>query len=73
MKIDFPPIPQSQDVQREAIDILIERMGLTKAIIFLGEQFWQPNDYLKTKSQFVSDQTLDELYQDILDWKQAKE
>ena len=71
MKIDFPQLPQSTEIQREAIEILINRMGITKAVIFLGDRFWQPTDYLKTKEQLFGDKTVDELYQDITEWRQT--
>jgi hypothetical protein len=67
----FPPLPNSIAIRHEAINILMDTLGVAKATIFLGEILWQPTDYLKTKEELFVGETVDSLYQKILDWRET--
>jgi hypothetical protein len=69
LPLPTPALPSSQIVRREAIDVLIERLGIAKATMFLGETLWQPTDYLQIKQQLFADETVDSLYAKILLWR----
>ena len=65
----LPPLPNPTDVRTDAIAALIDRLGIAKASIFLGEIFWQPTDYLKIKEELFATETVETLYNKILDWR----
>jgi hypothetical protein len=67
--IPTPALPSSQLVRREAIDVLVNQLGVAKATMFLGETLWQPTDYLQIKQQLFADETVDSLYAKILSWR----
>lgn len=72
MKLEFPSLPQSTEVQQEAIEILIKQMGIAKATIFLSEIFWKPTDYLKIKDQLFAGETVASIYEKVLLWREHK-
>lgn len=69
----LPSLPNSTTIRQEAINILIDTLGIAKATIFLGEILWQPTDYLKIKQELFAKETVDSLYQNILDWRDGNE
>jgi hypothetical protein len=69
MKIEFPRLPRPADLHREAVEILIQQMGVTKAAIFLSDTFWQETDYLSLKDSLFADETVDSLYEKIVRWR----
>ncbi|MBW4690272.1 MAG: hypothetical protein KME27_00735 [Lyngbya sp. HA4199-MV5] len=68
-----PALPTSQDVHREAISVLIEQLGITKAAIFLGETRWQPTDYLQLKQQLFAGETVSSLYEKVIHWREQQQ
>jgi hypothetical protein len=70
MKIEFPSLPRNTEIQREAIEILIERMGVAKAAIFMGDTFWQPTDYLEIKDRLFADETVASIYEKVILWRE---
>lgn len=52
-------------VKSEAVQTIIERMGITKAAIFLRETMSQPNDYLALKEKIFAKTTATEIYATI--------
>lgn len=67
----LPNLPNHNDIRQEAIAILVERMGMAKTAIFLGETFWQSTDYLTIKDELFAHETVDSLYDKILQWRQT--
>ena len=41
-------LPMGGQVKTEAVQTIIERMGITKAAVFLRETMSQPMDYVQT-------------------------
>jgi hypothetical protein len=58
-------IPKSEDVRSEAIETIIERLGITKAAFFIRETMPQKVDYLKVKEKLFGTKTASELYGEI--------
>jgi hypothetical protein len=70
MKLQFPTLPQSTEVQQEAIEILIKQMGIGKATIFFSEMFWKRTDYLEIKDRLFAGETVASLYEKVLLWRE---
>ena len=62
-------IPKSEEVRSEAIETLIERLGITKAAFFIREAMSQKVDYLKIKEGLLGGKTASELYSKIKKFK----
>jgi hypothetical protein len=60
-------VPSSEGVRNEAVRMLIKRMGITKAAIFIRETMAQKTDYLETKRELFRDKSAAELYKEIKD------
>jgi hypothetical protein len=73
MKINFPSLPQTNDLHREALEVLIQHMGLAKAAIFMSDTLWKPTDYLKIKDRLFADETVDSLYEKVIVWRERME
>ncbi len=58
-------IPQSENLRYEAIRLLVNGLGLTKAAFFLRETGSSKEDYLDLKEQLFGDKTATELYEEI--------
>ncbi len=58
-------VPSSEGVRNEAVRMLIKRMGITKAAIFIRENMAQKTDYLQTKSEIFRDKSAAEVYEEI--------
>ena len=62
-------IPTTNQVRIEVITLLVDNLGLTKAAIFIREQFSQKTDYLLTKQKIFNDKSVDEINVDMEKWK----
>jgi len=58
-------VPKSDEIRSEAIETIIERLGITKAAFFIRETMSQKMDYLKLKEQLFGRKTSSELYSEI--------
>ena len=58
-------VPKSDEVRSEAIETIIERMGIAKAAFFVRETMSQKLDYLKLKEELFAGKTSSELYNEI--------
>ncbi len=58
-------VPSSEEVRSEAVQMLIKRMGFTKAAIFIRENMAQKTDYLKVKEELFAGKSVAELYKEI--------
>ena len=66
----LPTLPNEQEIQREAIEALIEKLGFAKTAIFLGNLLWQSTDYIQQmKDQLFASETVESLYGKILEWR----
>jgi hypothetical protein len=55
-------LPMGGQVKTEAVQTLIERMGITKAAVFLRETMSQPTDYLVLKEKMFAKTSAAEIY-----------
>jgi hypothetical protein len=55
-------LPVGGQVKNEAVQAIIERMGITKAAIFLRENMSQPIDYLEIKEKLFAKAPAAEIY-----------
>jgi hypothetical protein len=67
--LPLPSLPNDQEMQREAIETLVDNLGIAKAAIFLGNFLWQPTDSVRLKDQLFAGETVDSLYEKILEWR----
>ena len=58
-------VPSSEEIRSEAVQMLIKRMGITKAAIFIRENIAQKTDYLKLKEELFAGKSAAELYKEI--------
>jgi hypothetical protein len=58
-------VPKSDEVRCEAIEALVERLGIGKAAFFIRETMSQPVDYLKVKDQLFGDMTVADICSEI--------
>jgi hypothetical protein len=58
-------LPKNDSVKTEAVQTVIDRMGITKAAIFLRETMSQPTDYLALKQNMFGKTPASELYSAI--------
>lgn len=58
-------VPSIEEVRSEAVQMLIKRMGITKAAIFIRENMAQKMDYLKVKDELIAGKSTDKLYEEI--------
>jgi hypothetical protein len=70
MKINLPSLPRSRDLHQEALNILIDNMGIVKAAIFVSDTFWQPINYLETKDQLFANETVESIYEKVIVWRE---
>lgn len=73
MNINLPSLPRSRDLHQEALNILIENMGIAKAAIFVSDTFWQPVNYLETKDQLFANETVESIYEKVIAWREQLE
>lgn len=55
-------LPIGSQVKNEAVQTIIERMGITKAALFLRENMSQPVDYLALKDKMFAKTSATELF-----------
>ncbi len=58
-------IPRSEETRSEAVQTLIEHLGITKAALFLRDSLRQGVDYLQIKDELFGDKTAADLYDEI--------
>ena len=58
-------LPMGDQVKTEAVQTIIERMGITKAAIFLRETMSQPSDYLGLKFTLFANTSAADIYTSI--------
>jgi len=59
-------IPRNEEIKVEAINLMIEKMGIAKTASFIKEMFKQEDDYLKIKERIFNDKKVLEISNDIL-------
>lgn len=55
-------LPIGRQVKTEAVQTIIERMGITKAAIFLRETMSQPTDYIGLKDKLFANTSAADVY-----------
>lgn len=55
-------LPTGGQVKTEAVQTIIERMGITKAAVFLRETMAQPVDYLELKEKMFATTSATEIF-----------
>lgn len=55
-------LPMGGQVKTEAVQTIIERMGITKAAVFLRETMSQPLDYLALKEKMFAKTSAAEIF-----------
>jgi hypothetical protein len=58
-------VPKSDEVRCEAIQALVERLGIGKAAFFIRETMSQPVDYLDVKEQLFGNMTVADVCSEI--------
>ena len=58
-------LPTGSQVKTEAVQTIIERMGITKAALFLRENMSQPVDYLTHKDKMFAENSAAEIFSAI--------
>lgn len=58
-------IPKSNEIRAQAIQILIDRLGISKAAFFIRENLSQKEDYLKIKEDLFGKKTATEIFGEI--------
>jgi len=58
-------VPSIEEVRSEAVQMLIKRMGITKAAIFIRENMTQKMDYLEAKDELFAGKSAAKLYEEI--------
>lgn len=58
-------IPKSCEIRAEAIQLLVESLGITKAAFFIGENLSQKEDYLMIKEELFGDKTAAEIFGEV--------
>ena len=58
-------IPKSDEIRSEAIETILERLGIAKAAFFIRETMSQKVDYLKLKDRLFAGKISSELYDEI--------
>lgn len=55
-------LPMGSQVKTEAVQTIIERMGITKAAVFLRETMSHPTDYLALKEKLFAKTSAADVY-----------
>jgi hypothetical protein len=69
MIVQFPSLPSQSSLNHEAIQTLIEHMGIAKAVMFLSDKLSQPTDYLQIKDRIFGGETTESVYQKVIEWR----
>ncbi|MDM8558505.1 hypothetical protein [Candidatus Parabeggiatoa sp. HSG14] len=70
-------VPRSDSIKHEAIQILINNLGLTKVSFFIRDNLSTQSDYLDMKEKLFGDKTAAEIYKEMkkstTNWKNHNE
>ena len=58
-------VPKTDDIRKQAIKVIVERMGIAGAAFFLRETMAQEVNYLELKSQLFGNMTVADIYREI--------
>lgn len=58
-------VPKTDDIRRQGIKVIVERMGIAGAAFFLRETMAQEVNYLELKSQLFGNMTVADIYREI--------
>ncbi|MCA2722288.1 MAG: hypothetical protein IM333_15705 [Microcystis sp. M048S1] len=58
-------IPEIDEIRKEGVKALVERLGIDKAAFFLRETASQPLNYLEIKDQLFGEMTATDIYAQI--------
>jgi hypothetical protein len=58
-------IPEIDEIRKEGVKALVERLGIAKAAFFLRETSSQPLNYLEIKDQLFGEMTAKDIYDQI--------
>jgi hypothetical protein len=58
-------VPKTDEIRKQGIKVIVERMGLAGAAFFLRETMAQSVDYLELKNQLFGNMTVADIYQEI--------
>ncbi|MFM7792422.1 MAG: hypothetical protein ACKO8H_10910 [Microcystis panniformis] len=58
-------IPEIEQIRKEGVKALVERLGIAKAAFFLRETSSQPLNYLEIKDQLFGEMTATDIYDQI--------
>ena len=58
-------IPEIEEIRKEGVKALVERLGIAKAAFFLRETSSQPLNYLEIKDQLFGEMTATDIYAQI--------
>jgi len=58
-------LPKGREINTEAIQVLLNRLGITKTALFIRENLFQKEDYLKLKEDLFGEKTAAEIFDEI--------
>lgn len=58
-------LPLAQDLLSEAIQVLIEHLGITKTAFFIRQNLSSQTDYLVLKQELLGDKKAENIFEDI--------
>ncbi|MFB8788759.1 MAG: hypothetical protein U7123_07880 [Potamolinea sp.] len=58
-------VPKTDDIRKQGIQVIVERMGIAGAAFFLRETMAQEVNYLDLKSQLFGNMTVADIYREI--------
>lgn len=58
-------VPRVDEIRTEAVQIIISRLGITKAAFFMRESMSQRVDYLEIKEDIFGKKTAKEIYSEL--------
>jgi len=62
-------VPRSEDVRIDAVQAIINQLGIARAAFFFKEAMFQKEDYLKIKEKIFGERTAEEIYNEIINQK----
>lgn len=60
------------NIRIEAVRAFLNNLSLAKSAMYLRENFSSKTDYLIIKEELFSNKGTEEIYNDILEWKNSK-
>ncbi len=58
-------VPRTDEIRKQGIKVIVERMGIAGAAFFLRETMAQEVNYLDLKSQLFGNMTVADIYREI--------